>query len=225
MEKLVTEEETDDRNNEISLAIDSISYRFGAAGRERKEHIKESYKHIFNLAVPSIHRYLLWAAHHHTHLFAPLPVPQDNDPQVASIRSAREQERKITKRSLQVGSGLDLTSLEDNEKWFGEMKEMLGDLSCKADRILFHQNQLQERRERLISLILRLCETKNCNERQASDLDNLFLDVRDILTPIQCANFILFIEKYAYRHELRYHERALIDDPDEPAPRKLSKLD
>jgi hypothetical protein len=202
MEKLVTEEESDDRNNEISLAIDSISYRFGAAGRERKEHIKESYKHIFNLAVPSIHRYLLWAAHNHTHLFAPnMTAPHETNIQAGGNESAGyEQSRKITENSLQVGSALDLTNLEDNEKWYGEMKEMLGDLSSKADRILFHQNQLQERRERLINLILRLCETKNSNERQASDLDNLFLDVRDILTPIQCANFILFIEKYAYRH-------------------------
>lgn len=42
-------------------------------------------------------------------------------------------------------------------------------------------------------------------ERQSNDLDNLFLDMRDILNPIQSAKFTLFIDKYAYRDELRYH--------------------
>jgi len=57
------------------LAIDSISYRFGATGKERKCSINESYKQIFNLANPSIHRYLLWAAQENAHIFHSLDKP------------------------------------------------------------------------------------------------------------------------------------------------------
>jgi len=40
LEKLIEEErDSDDRDNELNLAIDSISYRFGATGKERKFNI------------------------------------------------------------------------------------------------------------------------------------------------------------------------------------------
>jgi hypothetical protein len=69
MENLITIDECDEKNNELNLAIDSMIYRFGATGKERKNNINESYKQIISLAPPSMHRYFLWAAREKVHLF------------------------------------------------------------------------------------------------------------------------------------------------------------
>jgi hypothetical protein len=70
IERLLLMEDSDDKNNELNLAIDSLIYRFGATGKERKSNINESYKQIMSVAPPAVYRYLLWAAKERTHLFA-----------------------------------------------------------------------------------------------------------------------------------------------------------
>lgn len=111
------------------------------------------------------------------------------------------------------------------------MRLHLGDLRGYDNQLQGHRKQLMEGRQNLLENIAKLCKTKDRMEQQSYDLDNLFLDIREILTPVQSAKFILFIEKYTYRDQLRYHERIGMVDEEEyldrvlSQPRKKSKLD
>jgi hypothetical protein len=69
MEKLINADEGEERNNDLNVAIDSVLYRFGATGKERKGNITESYRQIMSLALPIVNRYLLWTCKERTHLF------------------------------------------------------------------------------------------------------------------------------------------------------------
>jgi hypothetical protein len=69
LKRLTAEEDSEERNNEINLAVDSLSYRFAAMGKERRSSINECYRQIINLGVPVVHRYFLWAASNACHIF------------------------------------------------------------------------------------------------------------------------------------------------------------
>jgi hypothetical protein len=62
MERLLAAEDGEEKNNEINLALDSIIYRYGATGKERKNNITESYRQILAITPSIVQRYLLWAA-------------------------------------------------------------------------------------------------------------------------------------------------------------------
>lgn len=47
--------------------------------------------------------------------------------------------------------------------------------------------------------------------------------IRSILTPLQAAHFILFIEKNKYRDELNLCQATIEEDEDAPALRKMVK--
>lgn len=79
-------DDSEERNNELNLAIDSMIYRFGATGKERKNNINESYRQIMSVAPPTMHRYFLWAARERAHFFAPSSSLDDNEVWFQEIR-------------------------------------------------------------------------------------------------------------------------------------------
>jgi hypothetical protein len=81
------------------------------------------------------------------------------------------------------------------------MKDIIGNLKEKDIKLIDSvQGGLKDKKGNLLDLINKLVFTKNLMEKQSCYLDNLFLEIREVLTPIQSAKFILFIEKYTYRN-------------------------
>jgi hypothetical protein len=81
------------------------------------------------------------------------------------------------------------------------MKDIIGNLKEKDIKLIESvQGGLKDKKGNLLDLINKLVFTKNLMEKQSCYLDNLFLEIREVLTPIQSAKFILFIEKYTYRN-------------------------
>lgn len=69
VEKLVSIDESQEKNNELNLAIDSMIYRFGAAGKQRKSKINEIFRHIMSITPSIVHRYFMWAVKNNAHFF------------------------------------------------------------------------------------------------------------------------------------------------------------
>ena len=71
LEGLLEDAGFDERNNEINICLDSIIYRIGALGKERKTALDKLYKDLLNHSQPALYRYMLWSAVHKKHLFGP----------------------------------------------------------------------------------------------------------------------------------------------------------
>ena len=68
-----------------------------------------------------------------------------------------------------------------------------------------------------------LKKIKNEIEEKSIELEDMIDGIRSILTPLQAAHFILFIEKNKYRKELNLCEATI--DEEEPGMRKMVKRD
>jgi hypothetical protein len=71
LEGLIRSHEIDERNNEINICLDSIVYRVGAMGNERKTALYKLYNNLINFSQPALYRYMLWSAVTRQHLFRP----------------------------------------------------------------------------------------------------------------------------------------------------------
>ena len=69
LEGLVNASDIEDRNNEINICLDSIIYRVGAMGNERKAALDKLYCNLINFSQPALYRYMLWSAVRQKHLF------------------------------------------------------------------------------------------------------------------------------------------------------------
>jgi hypothetical protein len=50
-------------------------------------------------------------------------------------------------------------------------------------------------------------------EKKGQLLDNVFNDIREVLTPDQVANLILFVERYQFKKEVRLFEEEDLGRP------------
>jgi len=69
MRKLLEDEAEEDKYNELNICLDSILYRMGAQGKQRKAALTKLYQDLLNFSQPAIYRYMLWTAVRKTHLF------------------------------------------------------------------------------------------------------------------------------------------------------------
>jgi hypothetical protein len=60
-------------------------------------------------------------------------------------------------------------------------------------------------------------------ERQSVDIDNVISEIRDQLSPIQAAQWIIFIEQNKYRNEFRCHEHENLNEIEEEDIKKMRK--
>ena len=77
LEGLLEGQEIEERNNEINICLDSIIYRIGALGNERKAALKKLYSDLLNFSQPALYRYMLWSAVQKIHIFGDGPVEDD----------------------------------------------------------------------------------------------------------------------------------------------------
>ena len=69
MRRLIEDETEEDKCNELNICLDSILYRLGALGKERKTALSKLYQDLLNFSQPAFYRYMLWTAVRKTHLF------------------------------------------------------------------------------------------------------------------------------------------------------------
>ena len=108
----------------------------------------------------------------------------------------------------------------ENEEWFKELKFSLNLSQEQKLEIKNKRKFLEEQKIVLEKLIDELKEVKDEIESKSYELEDIIDGIRQILTPIQCAHFILFIEKNKYRKELNLCENT---NEEEPPTRKLIK--
>ena len=62
IERILTTEDNQEKDIELNLALDSLIYRFGTSGKQRKTNINEGYRLTLSIMLPLVSRYFLWTA-------------------------------------------------------------------------------------------------------------------------------------------------------------------
>jgi hypothetical protein len=110
---------------------------------------------------------------------------------------------------------------QEDDEWFLELRNALNLSEEQKREIQSKCDFLKEQKVLLEKLIHDLKDIKNDIEEKSIELEDMIDGIREILTPLQAAHFILFIEKNKYRKELNLCEATI--DEDEPSLRKLVK--
>jgi hypothetical protein len=76
LERLISDQNEEDRNNEFNICLDSIIYRIGGLGKERKAALSKLYLDLLNFSQPALYRYFLWSAVTKKHLFGGKPTAE-----------------------------------------------------------------------------------------------------------------------------------------------------
>ena len=105
-----------------------------------------------------------------------------------------------------------------------ELKKALNLTPQQKQEIQSKQNFLKEQKQLLERLIGELRSIKNDIEEKSTELEDMIDGIREILTPLQAAHFILFIEKNKYRKELNLCE-AVIEEEGQPRKRTKTEME
>ena len=91
--------------------------------------------------------------------------------------------------------------------WFKELFDSLGLSEYQKKEILAKREEFSHQKDILLSLIDALDNTKKEIEIKSGVLEDEVDCIRNILTPLQCAKFIIFIERNKYRKELNIWDK------------------
>ena len=105
-----------------------------------------------------------------------------------------------------------------------ELKKALNLTPQQKQEIQSKQNFLKEQKQLLERLIGELRSIKNDIEEKSTELEDMIDGIREILTPLQAAHFILFIGKNKYRKELNLCE-AVIEEEGQPRKRTKTEME
>lgn len=166
---------------EVSLLIDSLRFRLGASGKERTSAINFFFKQIIDLNVPVHMKYLLWTAAEGKDLFSNKDTTLINN--VPS--------HLIGKNDLQN---------ETTEYW-PEILSQLNLTEQQKKQILKYKKRLIGERQKFETLVSNLNALRKGLIKEASSLQDIIDEFRNVLTPVQTGKFLLILDKERNRKE------------------------
>lgn len=164
LSSLLSNKSLDERNNEINICLDSIVYRVGANGKERKSVLNKLYKDIINFSLPALHRYFVWAADRGAHLF---------------------------------NEGIE----KEEDHWYRELAQVPKDE--QLERLGKIKGIFVRQKDSLTSSSKRLLEAKTIMENSGPGFDRIVNQMREIMSPSQIAELLLFVDQHQYKKEIR----------------------